>query len=196
MKKFSENILDQLKGDQGGYKIPEGYLENFSVNPDFDTRLAHKSETGFFVPEGYFENFEPNILETNKKSNPENGFTIPENYFEDFEVVTHQTNNEAKVHYLPSKLLLKIGSIAIAASILLFFGLNLTENNKGENLSQLSTQDIESWVYENASQFTTDDITEVFQENELTLNSFDFESEVNSYLSEKDIESMLIQEEP
>ncbi|MDZ7614822.1 MAG: hypothetical protein U5K51_14840 [Flavobacteriaceae bacterium] len=97
---------------------------------------------------------------------------------------------------MPSKFFLKIGYTAVAASILLFFGLNLLDKNNNENLSQLSTNDIESWVYENASQFSTDDITEVFQENELTLNSFDYVTEVDSYLSEKDIESMLIQEEP
>lgn len=196
MKKPSENILNQLKGAQGGYKIPEQYLENFSVKPDIVSGLAPKSETGFGIPEGYFESFEPNILETNKKSNPENGFTIPENYFEDFKVNTHQTNTAAKVHSLPSNLILRIGYTAVAASILLFISLNLLENKNSENLSQLSTEDIESWVYENASQFTTDDITAVFQENELTLNSFDYNTEVNSYLSEKDIESMLIQEEP
>ncbi|MDZ7614821.1 MAG: hypothetical protein U5K51_14835 [Flavobacteriaceae bacterium] len=37
MKKPSENILNQLRGDQGGYKIPERYLEDFYVKPDFNS---------------------------------------------------------------------------------------------------------------------------------------------------------------
>lgn len=196
MKKPADNILKHLKGDQGGYKIPENYLENFSMGPDIVSGLPQKSDTGFVVPDGYFEHFESKLLETNKKSEPKSGFATPENYFENFRVRIDQENKKTKVRSLPGKFIFKIGYAALAASLLLFFVLNLPKNKNSENLTELNTLDIESWVYENAAQFNTDEITEVFQQNELTLNSFDYDSEVNSYLSEKDIESMLIQEEP
>ncbi len=196
MKKPADNILKQLKGDQGGFKIPENYLENFSMGPDTFSGLPQKSDTGFVVPDGYFEHFESKLLDANKKSEPKSGFITPENYFENFRVNTDQVNEKTKVRSLPGKLIFKIGYAAVAASILLFFVLNLPKESNSENLTELNTLDIESWVYENAAQFNTDEIAEVFQQNELTLNSFDYDSEVNSYLSEKDIESMLIQEEP
>jgi len=196
MKKPADNILKRLKGEQGGYKIPENYLENFSMGPDAVSGLPQKSDTGFVVPDGYFEHFESKLLETNKKSEPKSGFVTPENYFENFRVRTDQENKKTKERSLPGKFIFKIGYAAVAASILLFFVLNLPKDRNSENLAELNTLDIESWVYENAAQFNTDEITEVFQQNELTLNSFDYDSEVNSYLSEKDIESMLIQEEP
>ncbi|GEM_PF-666596 len=196
MKKPADNILKRLKGEQGGYKIPENYLENFSMGPDAVSGLPQKSDTGFVVPDGYFEHFESKLLETNKKSEPKSGFATPENYFENFRVRTDQENKKTKERSLPGKFIFKIGYAAVAASILLFFVLNLPKDRNSENLAELNTLDIESWVYENAAQFNTDEITEVFQQNELTLNSFDYDSEVNSYLSEKDIESMLIQEEP
>ncbi len=196
MKKPADNILKQLKGDQGGFKIPENYLENFSMGPDTVYGLPQKSDTGFVVPDGYFEQFESKLLETNQKSEPKSGFITPENYFENFRVKTGQENKQTKMRSLPGKFIFKIGYAAVAASILIFFVLNLPKESNSENLTELNTLDIESWVYENAAQFNTDEITEVFQQNELTLNSFDYDSEVNSYLSEKDIESMLIQEEP
>ena len=183
MKKPADNILKQLKGDQGGFKIPENYLENFSMGPDTVYGLPQKSDTGFVVPDGYFEQFESKLI-------------TPENYFENFRVKTGQENKQTKMRSLPGKFIFKIGYAAVAASILIFFVLNLPKESNSENLTELNTLDIESWVYENAAQFNTDEITEVFQQNELTLNSFDYDSEVNSYLSEKDIESMLIQEEP
>jgi len=196
MKKPADNILKRLKGEQGGYNIPENYLENFSMGPDAVSGLPQKSDTGFVVPDGYFEHFESKLLETNKKSEPKSGFATPENYFENFRVRTDQENKKTKERSLPGKFIFKIGYAAVAASILLFFVLNLPKDRNSENLAELNALDIESWVYENAAQFNTDEITEVFQQNELTLNSFDYDSEVNSYLSEKDIESMLIQEEP
>lgn len=196
MKKPAENMLKQLKSDQGGFKIPDNYLENFSMGPDTVSGLPQKSDTGFVVPDGYFEHFESKLLETNKKNELKSGFTTPENYFENFRVNSDQVNKKTKVRSLPGKFIFKIGYAAAAASILLFFVLNLPKESNSENLTELNTLDIESWVYENAAQFNTDEIAEVFQQNELTLNSFDYDSEVNSYLSEKDIESMLIQEEP
>lgn len=196
MKKPADNLLKPLKGDQGGYKIPENYLENFSMGSDAVSGLPQKSDTGFVVPDGYFEHFESKLLETNKKSEPKSGFITPEDYFENFRVKTGQENKKTKVRSLSGKLIFKIGYAAVAASILLFFVLNLPKESNSENLTELNTLDIESWVYENAAQFNTEEIAEVFQQNELTLNSFDYDSEVNSYLSEKDIESMLIQEEP
>ncbi len=196
MKKPADNILKQLKGDQGGFKIPENYLENFSMGPDTVSGLPQKSDTGFVVPDGYFEQFESKLLDANKKSEPKSGYAIPKNYFENFRVNTDQVNKKTKVRSLPGKFIFKIGYATVAASILLFFVLNLPKDRNSENLAELNTLDIESWVYENAAQFNTDEIADVFQQNELTLNSFDYDSEVNSYLSEKDIESMLIQEEP
>ncbi len=196
MKKPADNILKRLKGEQGGYKIPENYLENFSMGPDAVSGLPQKSDTGFVVPDGYFEHFESKLLETNKKSEPKSGFATPENYFENFRVRTDQENKKTLVRSLPGKFIFKIGYATVAASILLFFVLTLPKDRNSENLTELNALDIESWVYENAAQFNTDEIAEVFQQNELTLNSFDYDSEVNSYLSEKDIESMLIQEEP
>jgi len=196
MKKPSDNLLKTLKGDQGGYKIPENYLENFSLNADSVSGPTQKTVTGFVVPDGYFEHFELKLLDTNKKSEPKSGFEAPENYFENFRVRTDQENKKTLVRSLPGKFIFKIGYATVAASILLFFVLTLPKDRNSENLTELNALDIESWVYENAAQFNTDEIAEVFQQNELTLNSFDYDSEVNSYLSEKDIESMLIQEEP
>ncbi len=196
MKKPTDNLLNHLKGDQGGYKIPENYLENFRLDPDSVSGLEQKSDTGFVVPDGYFKHFESKLLDKNIKSEPKSGFVTPENYFENFSIKTDQENRKTKVRFLPEKLIFKFGYATVAASILLFFVLNLPKESNSENLTELNTLDIESWVYENAAQFNTDEITEAFQQNVLTLNSFDYDSEVNSYLSEKDIESILIREEP
>jgi len=189
MDREKENILNKLKKSGLGFTVPKAYFETLEDRIDQSTESVdaneHKNEEntepkqkqesvyaldqigknhGFNVPDGYFESFEPKIL------GPKQPKIIP------------LKNN-----------FIRILSLSIAASILLFFGLNYM--NTGQNTqNQLTFQHEEfaNWIESDLVDLNSYEIAEAFNDVELEQALYP-EDEVDEYLNSVDIENLILE---
>ena len=145
------------------------------INHSKDWKLTEDIKTGFTVPESYFTGIEDELFSKliEEKLPKHNGFKTPKSYFEELEDLIIKKTKKGKVITLKRK---KIKLISVAASIalLLFFGSNFIFNN---NNTELSSEEIISWLDVNANLLSNDEIT--FALTELNIN------DINPYLSIK-----------
>jgi len=154
------------------------------INHSKDWKLTEDIKTGFTVPESYFTGIEDELFSKliEEKLPKHNGFKTPKSYFEELEDLIIKKTKKGKVITLKRK---KIKLISVAASIalLLFFGSNFIFNN---NNTELSSEEIISWLDVNANSLSNDEI--VFALTELNIN------DINPYLAIKNediVESLL-----
>jgi hypothetical protein len=154
------------------------------INHSKDWKLTEDIKTGFTVPESYFTGIEDELFSKliEEKLPKHNGFKTPKSYFEELEDLIIKKTKKGKVITLKRK---KIKLISVAASIalLLFFGSNFIFNN---NNTELSSEEIISWLDVNANLLSNDEI--VFALTELNIN------DINPYLAIKNediVESLL-----
>ena len=154
------------------------------INHSKDWKLTEDIKTGFTVPESYFTGIEDELFSKliEEKLPKHNGFKTPKSYFEELEDLIIKKTEKGKVITLKRK---KIKLISVAASIalLLFFGSNFIFNN---NNTELSSEEIISWLDVNANSLSNDDIA--FALTELNIN------DINPYLTIKNediVESLL-----
>lgn len=151
-----------------------------------DWKLADNIKTGFTIPENYFtdieDDFSSKLIED--KLPKHNGFQITKAYFENVEnnIIEKTIHKKGKLINFKTR---KIKLISVAASIalLLFFGSNFIFNN---NNTELSSEEIISWLDVNANSLSNDDIA--FALTELNIN------DINPYLAIKNediVESLL-----
>lgn len=122
---------------------------------DFINQKVGK-KTGFDIPENYFNGIEEKVFTTISSVNlpKENAFKTPSNYFnsvEDdiFAKLNLNNNKEKEVKVISiRKKILQLVPIAAAASVLLFIGLNYTNNTSTVTFDDITLADVESW-YEN-----------------------------------------------
>jgi hypothetical protein len=154
------------------------------INHSKDWKLTEDIKTGFTVPESYFTGIEDELFSKliEEKLPKHNGFKTPKSYFEELEDLIIKKTEKGKVITLKRK---KIKLISVAASIalLLFFGSNFIFNN---NNTELSSEEIISWLDVNANSLSNDEIA--FALTELNIN------DINPYLAIKNediVESLL-----
>jgi len=154
------------------------------INHSKDWKLTEDIKTGFTVPESYFTCIEDELFSKliEEKLPKHNGFKTPKSYFEELEDLIIKKTKKGKVITLKRK---KIKLISVAASIalLLFFGSNFIFNN---NNTELSSEEIISWLDVNANLLSNDEIA--FALTELNIN------DINPYLAIKNediVESLL-----
>ena len=154
------------------------------INHSKDWKLTEDIKTGFTVPESYFTGIEDELFSKliEEKLPKHNGFKTQKSYFEELEDLIIKKTKKGKVITLKRK---KIKLISVAASIalLLFFGSNFIFNN---NNTELSSEEIISWLDVNANSLSNDDIA--FALTELNIN------DINPYLAIKNediVESLL-----
>ena len=150
-----------------------------------DWKLADNIKTGFTIPENYFtdieDDFSSKLIED--KLPKHNGFQITKAYFENVEnnIIEKTIHKKGKLINFKTR---KIKLISVAASIalLLFFGSNFIYNTNTE----LSSEEIISWLDMNVNSFSNDDIP-------ITLTELNF-NDTNPYdiiNSEVILESLL-----
>lgn len=185
MKGKEKDILGKLKNTDQGFSVPDGYFDSLDskfgvlgsnaskdtaeqkVSADLkdDRSLLNlkKEGTGFKAPQDYFENFEPKVL----------------------------TNVPGKVVSLKSKTV-RIISMAIAASVLLFFGIqyNYMIPSSSTQLS-LQEEDISNWIEMDLVELNSYDIAEAFDDIELDEISYTDE-ELYQYLNDVDLENIIL----
>lgn len=174
-----ENIFEHLKNSGPGFSVPKGYFNedddslNASLNPNQNKQqedsdplisLLGEKESGFKVPKGYFQEVESSIL----------------------------TSQKTKV--IPFKMsLLRVGSLAVAASILLFFGINYM-NSDTSMKEQMVFQDEEfsAWIESDLIDFDTYEIAEAFNDVELEYDLY-ADEDIDDYLNNVDIENLILE---
>lgn len=147
------------------------------------------SGPGFTVPKGYFKSSEGPI--DLGHIGKDHGFRVPEGYFETIQSKIAGTE-KTKVVSLKLKFI-RMSSLSIAASILLFFGLYYF--NRSENITdQLAFQDEEfiDWIESDLTDPNSYEIAEAFNDVELEHTLFS-EEEVDDYLNSVDIENLIIE---
>ncbi|WP_299252582.1 hypothetical protein [uncultured Lacinutrix sp.] len=136
--------------------------------------------SGFKIPQNYFEGLEDSILSEVKLKNlvSDSGFKTPEGYLDNFTV---SVKKETKVISIFSKKNILLVS-SIAASLVLFFSLNVFKN------SPLSFNDLDITTVDNyiIDETETGDLTTLFQDNELSETNF-----IEYTLSEETLDSYL-----
>ena len=191
MDRNKENILKQLKSSGPGFTVPKGYFKSLEEQIDhtinsFDPN--HKKNEGY--------------INTNQKSHSsfnldqigkDPGFKVPEGYFDTIQSKTRQLE-KTKVIPLNGKFI-RILSLSIAASILLFFGLNYM-NTRENIIDQMAFQDEEfiNWIESDLADPNSYEIAEAFYDVELENVLFSDE-EVDDYLNGVDIENLILEKE-
>ncbi len=194
MKKEND-ILKSLKNKGSGFTLPEDYLANFEV------RLEHKTEeskTGFSLPKDYFETVEDKILA--KVSQPTStGFKTPDNYFEtvDNKILDNlQLNKKSKVISLVQRPLFKVIGYAVAASLVLFFGIKSIyfSNTVPSDFDSVTVAQIDTWIDEDLVSFSNYDIADNFADADFSIETNISDEELLDYLDQTDIENLILKE--
>tara|TARA_B110001450_G_scaffold58087_1_gene54769 strand:+ start:1253 stop:1798 length:546 start_codon:yes stop_codon:yes gene_type:complete len=154
-KKNSEEFLNSISGKKNGFSVPKNYFN--TIEEVIHVKLIEerfKNKSGFEIPNTYFKEFEEGILA---------------------KVVSPSTVNETKIISFKQRIL-KIIPITVAASVLIFIGLNsfVFDKNAELTLDALSENEIEYWL--NSSDIYLNDIAIVESENLLEENDFYFSS--------------------
>lgn len=149
--KNSEAYLNSILGKENGFSIPKNYFKNTEAL--IETRLAEESftkDSGFNIPDSYFRELENNILSK-----------------------ISFTEKEVKVISFKERIL-KIIPIAVAATLILFIGLNSFVFNSPEELTldSLTDDDLEFWLDSNT--LTTNEIALTFEDDILDEDEFYF----------------------
>jgi len=161
--KNSEEFLTNKVGRTTGFKISKNYFE--SLEDAVVTKLSEESfikETGFEVPNNYFEDIEDSIF--SKISSEE---------------------KTVKVISLRSRIA-SFSSIAAAACILLFIGLQFFNSSEANTFENLAFTDVENWAENNIVFIDNYDLNQVFESSDFDDNEF-----LSSEISEESIENYL-----
>ncbi|MGI9530441.1 hypothetical protein [Lutimonas sp.] len=187
MDKRNKNIDKTKKSNSPDFKVPDGYFENFESrlfekisNTDTDKKTTHLKNISIFRNEG------------SSGLKKEHGFKVPEGYFENTDL---NFNKEDPKTYSPKVRKLRLISLSIAASILLFFGIkyfNSGETSLYPDQVTLQNDEIADWVADDLVYFDTYEIAEAFDDIELEQNIY-AEDAVNYYLDFVDIESLILE---
>ncbi|TQD39465.1 hypothetical protein [Haloflavibacter putidus] len=187
-----------------GFKAPENYLENFSVDGSLvnsvkqENVLPSKKDSGFKMPENYLEDFVVNLPVLENSGLPEKveaGFRTPENYLEDFkvEIPKEESKKPKVISIFRRKNLVRAAAIAAIFMLGLFL---LPEKSITENtVMPLSQLEIEAYLDNGSIDFNTQDIQYSFdlkkEEISKELNEVTQEA-IFEYLNEKSEVSMLL----
>lgn len=184
MDKEHNNRINKIDSSSSGFKIPDDYFDNL------ENILAQKILTNEISEKKSLNKLHiirPNELKTKRRNT---GFKVPENYFEQFQTRIDQP----KEFYTTNRKVrrLRLISISVAASILLFFGIQFM--NKGQqSVNQVipANEEIAEWVDEDLITFDSYEIAEAFSDVELEQTLY-AEEAMDDYLDFIDIESLII----
>ena len=134
--------------------------------------LSYQDQAGFKLPEGYFEQFEDRMMRKIRKEKPAPviPFKVPEDYFENFqqEMMTRiekQEKEEVKVVSLSNRR--AISYIAgIAAVLAVLFTSAVFQNVQQTGFEDLDALAVENYILESLEFENTED-TPLFQDKEI-----------------------------
>ena len=184
MKKKKAFHMDHFKKSDSVFKVPEGYFESL------EDRMGHIIDFDGFNKEPSIEKNKEHGSTLMKMIGKEPGFKVPEGYFER---AGSQVPFQKEQKVIPfKKQFISILSIAAAASILLFFGLN-NINSELDQINRLEFQDEEfaSWIESDLVDLNSYEIAEAFSDIELDHSLYNQEG-IDEYLNTLDIENLIL----
>lgn len=201
--------LAALKSSHEGFKLPNTGLNDLEIEVlssliESKLTIAVGKKNPFKVNQNYFDTLDEaiyNKLSTSIKS--KNNLKVPENYFENFESNLLKKLKETKVETKPkvisfNRLVINIAaSIAVAASLALFFIFNPFNKSETITFDSLAITDIEAYIENDRLDLNAYQIAAVYNEVELTpkiISTSIDESELESFLRNQDIEALLYEE--
>lgn len=190
--------LSKIGHKKHGFSVPDTYFNTIEdgVLAEINTSKINLDKRNYKVPDNYFKNIEDTIISKLKVQALEKAATnaVPEDYFETLEDrVLDKINDTSKVKTL-KRISKYIAPIAIAASFLLIFLLKNTPSTI--TFDDLTTTEIEDFIDNDMLYYDAESIALVFPE--VTLEDTNFistlsDSEVENYLNENDLESLLLE---
>ena len=181
--------MSKIKTSGNGFTAPEGYLESLEDRLDKTIQDLENSNVKEFDKEMKIQ--KASDLSALDKIDRNHGLEVPEGYFDQLEskltkskhpkiISLHERNN--RIFYL-----------SIAASILLFFGIQYMNTDKStSNQLLLQDQEIANWIEADLIYFNSNEIAEAFSDIELDDPLYTDE-EVFDYLNDIDIENLMIE---
>lgn len=186
MDQNKKDILKHFKDSGHGFETPEGYFEE--LERQLEKKVNEKSSKLGLVD----KNKKRSQKETfTLPDSMDTGFAVPDGYFEELDL-DFPVENEKKIFKLKHPGL-RILSLSIAASILLFFGiktLNISDNSV--NLNDFQNEDIATWIDSGLVEFDSYEIAEVFSDIELEESLIN-EEDLFLYFDEIDVENLMIE---
>lgn len=190
--------LSELKQFGSGFSIPKGYFETVE-NSVFSKISSEKltNENPFNLPKDYFDTIEDKVFEKIKKEEQKPSFSVPDGYFDSIEdKVFEKINSEPKVIDFKTRFIKTFLPIAAAASLLLFFTLQLLNKPSQQDLfASVKTSEIENWIENGEIELDAYDIAAVYNETDfenLDLNQQFDEDNLTKYLEDIDVESLIL----
>lgn len=166
MNREKKDILNQLKNSGPGFTVPEGYFESYGDRQDVSVFDQIGDDPGFKTPEQYFDTFDAKVMERSKP----------------------------KVIQLKSKHTLgRLLGLSIAASILLFFGIQYMQNDlNGQDQLSIQEGDIANWIDSGMVSFDTYEIAEAFGDTEFDYSLYT-KDEIDDYLMDDYLNDVAIE---
>lgn len=184
--------------------VEEGVLAEIIEN---QLKIKLGTENPFKVTSNYFESFEDSIIESieNQSSNSlKVSLKVPDHYFESFEqkvmskIKNETVENKVKVISLRSRLIKITTTVAVAASLALFFIFNPFQQKSTElSFDSLALTEIEKWIDQDYLELDAYQISSVYSETKLKpnlLSSTVNEDELEEFLNNQNIEELLYEE--
>ncbi len=170
---------DNLHKNNGGFKVPEGYFDEFehklfdkiSTRIDDDTTLGSKIDSGFIIPENYFTTIEDNVM--NK---------------------VNEDQSKTKVRsLLTQRNILYLSGIAAMIAIII----SLSRHNESKlNFDDIEIADIYHYFNEGNIELSSTEMIALLDEDISYTEAFEDElindDEILDYLSDEDINDDII----
>lgn len=160
-----------------------------------DLEALNYKNAGFSVPQGYFESIEPKVI---AKLNSD----IPVGYFDNLEDTIFAklakekvSKTPVKVISLKSRFIKRFISLAAAASIALFIGINLFNKQETLTFDSLELSSISIWLEGETSIADSYVLGELLDDDDLTyLSNFDEidDTDLLEYLNQTNIENLIL----
>jgi hypothetical protein len=191
MENKNKNILNELKNKGHGFVSPSNYFTEFEQ----DFYANNKNiKSGYNSPDNYFDHLEDKIIKETKGFNTKRttGFKIPDNYFKTLDNVLIDKQN-SKIIKLNNYNYFKIISLSIAASLLLFVGINNSKSKTDNiNLESINIVEIENWMENDLISFNTYEISDIFTDNDLDILNNETD-EILDYFEYNDLENLILE---
>ena len=137
-----------------------------------------EKKSHFKLPEGYFQGFTDRIMDRISKEDTvlpkTDGFTMTKGYLDNFDLKIPQEieEKETKVISLPSRKKWYSASVAVAAILLLFFGIRQMSVAPELTFEDLAGADIEAYFETNGLELSSYEIAESVSVDDLSFTSF------------------------
>lgn len=199
--------LSALKLKSEPFILPDGALNEVEISvlaELLESKLKSKTgiQNSFKAPKNYFENFEDSFfesLENQHHKSVKSTLKVPENYFENFEqkvlskLKNTTENKEVKVISLRSRIMKISTTIAVAASLALFFIFNQQQNDD-LSFDSLALSEIEEWIDQDKLDLDAYQIAAVYTETKLQPNLLEAainEDDLEEFLKNENINELL-----